>query len=179
LAVSALGPIRYLLWHNQIVKAPNGARHTHGDVILASVALTLHNVYYVVSLTCHVNIHYSYSITPHSFIPGLKPANPSHHSLPFFFFRTDHIDSPDCLLLLLSISVFNFLFFYFQWRKYNFCPTPANIRYGITVLIIKFGSLWAPFTVLGPWAPALPGLPMASYATVCFTLFSCWFRAVD
>ena len=27
----------------------------------------------------------------------------------------------------------------------------------------QFGSLWAPFTVLSPWAsPALPGLPMAS-----------------
>jgi len=44
--------------------------------------------------------HYWYSITPHSFIPGLKlysSANPSHRSLPFFF-RTYHMDSPDCLL---------------------------------------------------------------------------------
>ena len=35
----------------------------------------------------------------------------------------------------------------------------------ITVLIHKFGSLWAPFTVLGPCPPALPELPMASHAT--------------
>ena len=44
---------------------------------------------------------------PHSFIPDLKPpfsANPPHRSLPFFF-RTDYMDSPDCLLLHLSISV--------------------------------------------------------------------------
>jgi len=37
---------------------------------------------------------------PHSFIPGLKPyfsANPSHRSL-HFFIKTDHINSPDCLL---------------------------------------------------------------------------------
>ena len=31
----------------------------------------------------------------------------------FFFFRTDYMDSPDCLLLLLSISVFYFLVFLF------------------------------------------------------------------
>ena len=40
--------------------------------------------------------YYYYSITPHSFIPGLKPsfsANPSHRSLPFFF-RTDYMNSP-------------------------------------------------------------------------------------
>jgi len=29
LTVSALDPIRYLLRHNQIVKAPNGVRHNH------------------------------------------------------------------------------------------------------------------------------------------------------
>ena len=39
--------------------------------------------------SCAANIHtyyYQYSITPHSFIPGLKPsfsANPSHHSILF------------------------------------------------------------------------------------------------
>jgi len=38
--------------------------------------------------------------------------NPSHRSLPFFF-RTDYVDSPDCLLLLLSISVFYFLVLHF------------------------------------------------------------------
>ena len=47
---------------------------------------------------------------PHSFIPDLKPsfsANSPHRSIPFFF-RTDYMDSPDCLLLLLSIFVFTF-----------------------------------------------------------------------
>ena len=45
-----------------------------------------------------------------SFIPDLKPlfsANPSHCSL-LFFFTTDPTDSPDCFLILLSISVFTF-----------------------------------------------------------------------
>ena len=47
----------------------------------------------------------------HSFIPGLKPsfsANPFHRSPSFFFFRIHYMDSPNCLLLLLSISVFTF-----------------------------------------------------------------------
>ena len=41
------------------------------------------------------NIYTYYSITPHSFNPGLKPsfsANPSHHSLPFFF-RTNSMNA--------------------------------------------------------------------------------------
>ena len=51
----------------------------------------------------------------HSFIPGLKPsssASPSHRSLSFSFFMSDYMDSPDCLLLLLSIAVFCFLVFF-------------------------------------------------------------------
>jgi len=39
---------------------------------------------------------------------GLKlffSANPSHRSLPFYF-RTDSTDSPDCLPILLSLSIF-------------------------------------------------------------------------
>ena len=47
----------------------------------------------------------------HSFIPGLKPsfsANPSHCSPSFFFFNIHYMDSPDCLPLFLSISVFCF-----------------------------------------------------------------------
>ena len=47
----------------------------------------------------------------HSFIQGLKPsfsANLSHRSPSCLFFRIHYIDSPDCLLLFLSISVFNF-----------------------------------------------------------------------
>jgi len=52
----------------------------------------------------------------HSFIPGLKPpfsANPSHRSPSFFFFRIHYMDSPDCLLLFLSISILYFLVFLF------------------------------------------------------------------
>ena len=52
----------------------------------------------------------------HPFIPGLKPsfsANPSHRSPSFFFFKTHYMDSPDCLLLFLSISAFYFLVFLF------------------------------------------------------------------
>jgi len=44
----------------------------------------------------------------HSFIPDLKPsffANLSHRSPSFFFFGIHYMYSPDCLLLLLSISV--------------------------------------------------------------------------
>ena len=45
-----------------------------------------------------------------SFIPGLKPS--FLQILPtvafLFFFRTDYMDFTDCLLLLLSISVFYF-----------------------------------------------------------------------
>ena len=38
-------------------------------------------------------------------------ANSSHRSLSFFFFRTDYVDSPDCLPILLSKSVFYCLVF--------------------------------------------------------------------
>ena len=63
-------------------------------------------------LTCILII---ISIAPptYSFIPGLKrsfSANLSHRSLPFFF-ETNYMDSPDCSLLLLSISVFLLLSF--------------------------------------------------------------------
>jgi len=57
----------------------------------------------------------SFRSPTHSFIPGLKPsfsANPSIPPQPFlFFFRTDYMDSTDCLLLLLSISGFTFSVF--------------------------------------------------------------------
>ena len=45
----------------------------------------------------------------HSFTLGLNPsfsANPPYRSLSFFSFRIHYMDFPDCLLLLLSISVF-------------------------------------------------------------------------
>jgi len=56
----------------------------------------------------------SSSITPHSFIPGLKPpfsANPSHRIAFLYFFTADSRDFPDCLPILLSLSVFTFSFF--------------------------------------------------------------------
>jgi len=56
--------------------------------------------YTVVMLLTFILIIIPIPSPPHSFIPGLKPyfsVNPSHRSLPFFF-RTDHMDSPDCLL---------------------------------------------------------------------------------
>ena len=45
----------------------------------------------------------------HSFILGLNPsfsANPPYRTLSFFSFSIHYMDFPDCLLLLLSISVF-------------------------------------------------------------------------
>ena len=58
----------------------------------------------------------AYSITPHSFIPGLNPsfsANPSHCSLPFFF-RTDSTDSPRTVYTVTSEHIrFYFLVFLF------------------------------------------------------------------
>ena len=52
----------------------------------------------------------------HSFTLGLNPsfsANPPYRSLSFFSFRIHYMDFPDCLLSVLSISVFLlFSFFY-------------------------------------------------------------------
>jgi len=48
--------------------------------------------------------------TPHSFIPGLKlPFLQILPTIAFLFFRTDYMDSVDCLLILLSTSIFYFL----------------------------------------------------------------------
>ena len=55
-------------------------------------------------------------ITPHSFIPCLKPSffcNLSHVAF-LFFSRTDSTDSPDCLPILLSVSVFYLVLFLFS-----------------------------------------------------------------
>ena len=56
-----------------------------------------------------------YSITHSLFHSRLKTfsADPSNHSPSFFFFRIHYMDSPDCLLSFLSISVFYFLVFCF------------------------------------------------------------------
>ena len=52
----------------------------------------------------------------HSFTLGLNPsfsANPPYRSLSFVSFKIHYMDFPDCLLLLLSISVF-LLFSFFS-----------------------------------------------------------------
>ena len=53
-----------------------------------------------------------------------------------------------------------------QWRNYNSPPLlpPANIRYGLTVLIPNSGHFVPPLPFWAPGPPAWPGLPMASYA---------------
>ena len=51
---------------------------------------------------------------PHSFIPGFKPSFSANPIVAFlFFFGTDYMVSTDCLLILLSISVYYFLVFLF------------------------------------------------------------------
>jgi len=72
--------------------------------------------YTVVMLLTFILINISILLPPHSFIPGLKhscSANPSTVAF-LFFFSTDYMDYPDCLLLLLRISVFYFLLFLFS-----------------------------------------------------------------
>jgi len=59
----------------------------------------------------------------HSFTLGLNPsfsANPLYRSLSFFSFRIHYVDFPDCLLLLLSISVF-LLFSFFLFLHFFSC----------------------------------------------------------
>ena len=59
----------------------------------------------------------------HSFTLGLNPsfsANPPYRSLSFFSFKIHYMDFPDCLLLLLSISVF-LLFYFFLFLHFFSC----------------------------------------------------------
>ena len=78
-----------------------------------TLALTLLNLL-LLTLTLALPLlstHHSHHLSlPHSFTPCLKPyfsINPSLHSFFFFFFfRTDFLDSADCLWILLSISFF-------------------------------------------------------------------------
>ena len=68
----------------------------------------------VVMLLTFVLIIISILSHPHFFIPGLKPfflQILSTIAFPFFF-RTDSRNSPDCLSILLSISVFSFSVFF-------------------------------------------------------------------
>ena len=62
--------------------------------------------------------HYYYSINPSLFHSRLKTflfceSFPVHVAF-LFFFGTDYMISPDCLLILLSISVYYFLVFLFS-----------------------------------------------------------------
>ena len=67
----------------------------------------------VVLPTCVLIIIISIPLPPHTFIQGLNL--PFLQILPavafLFFYRIDSADSPDYLPILLSISVFYFLFF--------------------------------------------------------------------
>jgi len=57
----------------------------------------------------------------HSFTIGLNPsfsANPPYLSLSFFSVRIHYMDFPDCLLLLLSISVFLLFSFFFSFYTF-------------------------------------------------------------
>ena len=59
----------------------------------------------------------------HSFTLGLNPsfsANPPHRTLSFFSFRFHYMDFPDCLLLLLSTSVY-LLFSFFLFLHFFSC----------------------------------------------------------
>jgi len=68
----------------------------------------------LVLLTFVLIIIISIPLPPHTFIQGLNL--PFLQILPavafLFFYRIDSADSPDCLPILLSISVFYFLFFF-------------------------------------------------------------------
>jgi len=68
--------------------------------------------YTVVMLLTFIFIIISIPSPRHSLISGLKHffyVNSFHHGLSFL---TDYVDSPDCLLILLSISVYYFLVFF-------------------------------------------------------------------
>ena len=73
-----------------------------------------------VSCVCVILIIMGIPSPTHSFTLGLNPyfsANPPYRSLSFFFFRTHYMDFPDCLLLLLSISV-SLLFSFFLFLHF-------------------------------------------------------------
>jgi len=74
---------------------------------------------YTIIISLQSYLYYWYSITHshfHSRLTGVNPsfsANPPYRSLSLFSFRIHYMDFPDCLLLLLSISVFLFFFSFF------------------------------------------------------------------
>jgi len=62
---------------------------------------------------------------------SLTSANPPHRSLPFFY-RTDYMDSPDCLLLLLRLHstrihrVVHCMWSWVQWRAERYDGTSTR-----------------------------------------------------
>ena len=98
--------------------------------------------YAVVILVKNITYNYWYSITPHSFVPGLKPsssASPSHRTF-FFSFRTDSADSqtPDCLPILLSISVFTARCYASAVLAMGLCP---SVCLSVSVCLSQAGVL--------------------------------------
>ena len=89
----------------------------HGTVC---VVQTVQSIFYVVvMLLTFILIIISILSHPHFFIPGLKPfflQILSTIAFPFFF-RTDSRNSPDCLSILLSISVFSFSVFFSTFNR--------------------------------------------------------------
>ena len=96
--------------HSSFLRTKNGKcvrKCTNGPSCLCTFAVILIVILIIIGIPSPT----------HSFTLGLNPsfsANPPYCSLFFFSFRFHYMDFPDCLLLLLSISVFLlFLFLHF------------------------------------------------------------------
>ena len=90
-------------------------------------------------------------IFKHAFVANLRPSRPVK-----IFLKNRMIVS--------EVMAKSLVYCFFDSRCIIFGP-PANIRYGLTVLIHNLGHFGPPLPLLAPGPPALPGLPMASYAT--------------
>ena len=83
--------------------------------------LTVESYTIIISLQSY--FYYWYSITHSLFHSRLKSSlssNPPYRSLSFVSFKIHYMDLPDCLLLLLSISVF-LLFTFFLFLHFFSC----------------------------------------------------------
>jgi len=71
-----------------------------------------------------------------------------------------------CVLFADDVKLYTLIKCHYQWRNYNFWAPRQTFATGLVLVLIHnsghFGSP-LPFWASGP--PALPGLPMASYAT--------------
>ena len=101
---------RHTHTHTPVSGSSNWYRYTcHGLYCDQEVAGPIHRP--LAAVTTLILIIIWYSITHslfHSRLITYFPANPSDRSPSFFFFGIHYMDSPDCLLLLLSISVSTF-----------------------------------------------------------------------